>query len=282
MTAEEIIAKVPDLPVVSETARQLTIQLSQPDLHRDDLVDTLRCDNVLTAKVLRLCNSAETGLSEPVDSVDHALLLLGNDAIYRMVCAIGYGSCLKSAGPGNDTEINGLWSHSLRTAVGAEYLSKTESYGTYPAPTAFTAGLLHDIGKVVMYKVMTPKDQAAIRSRMMVTASWLEAERAVLGADHTEVGVCLLRRWSLPELILEAVANHHSPVTTPEIQLSAVIYLANCAAHLAAISPEWETESNPEINEAALMLGIGVANVEQSIAGLNGAMLTCAQLNAAA
>ena len=140
MTANEIISKVKELPVVSQTARKLTTQLNQPDLHRDQLVETLRCDNVLTAKLLRICNSADFGVREPVVSIDQALMLLGDNVIFRMVCSVGFGSSLGAAAPGYDTEANGLWTHSLSTGVGAEYLAGVASFGNFhtspPSPPA--------------------------------------------------------------------------------------------------------------------------------------------------
>jgi putative nucleotidyltransferase with HDIG domain len=283
MTADEIIARVKDLPVVSETARKLAVQLNQPDLHRDELVETVRCDNVLTAKLLRVCNSADYGVSEPVVSIDQALLLLGDNVIFRMVCAIGFGSSLGMTAPGYATEANGLWTHSLSTALGAEYLAGVESYGNFLPSTAFTAGLLHDIGKSVISKVLTPKARADIRSRIAgQSLSRIEAEKAVLGADHCEVGACLLKRWSLPEPIIEAVANHHSPVLKPAIQLSAVVYLANCAARLCGTAPGWQTQAIQAKNTAAEVLGMDVEKVEQIVSGIQGAMQTLPQLMVAA
>jgi putative nucleotidyltransferase with HDIG domain len=279
MTADEIIAQVKDLPVVSETARKLAVQLNQPDLHRDELVETLRCDNVLTAKLLRVCNSADYGVGEPVVSIDQALLLLGDNVIFRMVCAVGFGSSLGMAAPGYATEANGLWTHSLSTGVGAEYLAEVESYGNFPPSTAFTAGLLHDIGKSVISKVLTPKARAGIRTKMTgQSLSRVEAEKAVLGADHCEVGACLLKRWSLPEPIIEAAANHHSPVLKPAIQLSAVVYLANCAAHLCGAAPGWEAQAIQAKNTAAEALGMDVEKVEQIVSGIQDAMQTLPQL----
>jgi putative nucleotidyltransferase with HDIG domain len=279
MTADEIIAQVKDLPVVSETARKLAVQLNQPDLHRDELVETLRCDNVLTAKLLRVCNSADYGVSEPVVSIDQALLLLGDNVIFRMVCAVGFGSSLGMAAPGYATEANGLWTHSLSTGVGAEYLAEVESYGNFPPSTAFTAGLLHDIGKSVISKVLTPKARAGIRSKIAgQSLSRVEAEKAVLGADHCEVGACLLKRWSLPEPIIEAAANHHSPVLKPAIQLSAVVYLANCAAHFCGAAPGWEAQAIQAKNTAAEVLGMDVEKVEQIVSGIQNAMQTLPQL----
>jgi putative nucleotidyltransferase with HDIG domain len=283
MTADQIIAQVKDLPVVSETARKLAVQLNQPDLHRDELVETLRCDNVLTAKLLRVCNSADYGVSEPVVSIDQALLLLGDNVIFRMVCAVGFGGPLGATAPGYDTEANGLWAHSLSTGAGAEYLAEVESYGNSPPSTAFTAGLLHDIGKSVISKVLTPKARADIRSKIAgQSLSRVEAEKAVLGADHCEIGACLLKRWSLPEPIIEAVANHHSPVVKPAIQLSAVVYLANCAAHLCGTAPGWQAQAIQAKNTTAEMLGMDVEKVEQFVSGIHGAMHALPQLTVAA
>jgi putative nucleotidyltransferase with HDIG domain len=275
MTADEIIARVKDLPVVSETARKLTLQLNQPDLHRDEIVETLRCDNILTAKLLRVCNSANSGVREPVLSVDQALLLLGDNMVFRMVCAIGFGGSLGSAALGYDVEANGLWSHSLSVALAAEYLAEVESYGNFLPSTAFTAGLLHDIGKSVISKVLTPKDRAGIRAKITgESLSRVEAEKAVLGADHSEIGACLLNRWSLPELIVHAVADHHAPVLEPSIQLSAVVYLANCAVHLSGAAPGWQAQAIQAKNTAAVVLGMDVEKVDQIVSGIEGATQT--------
>jgi putative nucleotidyltransferase with HDIG domain len=283
MTADEIIAHVKDLPVVSETARKLVVQLNQPDLHRDELIETVRCDNVLTAKLLRVCNSANCGLREPVLSIDQALFLLGDNMIFRIVCAVGFGGSLGAAAPGYDTEANGLWIHSLNTGAGAEYLAEVESYGNFLPSTAFTAGLLHDIGKSVISKVLTPKARADIRSKIAgQSLSRDEAEKAVLGADHCEVGACLLKRWSLPDPILEAVANHHAPVVKPAIQLSAVVYLANCATHLCGTAPGWEAQAIAAKNTAAEVLGMDVEKVGQIFSGIQDATQALPQLMVAA
>jgi putative nucleotidyltransferase with HDIG domain len=283
MTADEIIAQVKELPVVSLTVRKLTAQLNQPDLHRDELVDTLRCDNVLTAKLLRICNSPDFGAREAVVSLDQALLLLGDNTVFRMVCSIGYGSTLGSSIPGYDTEANGLWAHSLTTGVGAEYLAEVETYGDFPPSTAFTAGLLHDIGKTVIGKILTPKYRIDIRAKITGEGlSRTEAEKAILGADHSEVGACLLKRWALPAPIIEAVRNHHAPLTEPSVQLSAVVYLANCAAHLSTSGPSWQAQADQAKQAAAEALGMDREKIEQMISGIHGAMQAVPMLVAAA
>ncbi|HEX3720087.1 MAG TPA: HDOD domain-containing protein [Verrucomicrobiae bacterium] len=283
MTATEIITQVKDLPVVSETARKLASQLSQPDLHRDEIVETVRFDSVLTAKLLRVCNSAGSGVREPVVSVDQAILILGDNAIFRMVCAIGFGGALGLAAAGYDNEANDLWTHSLSAGIGSEYLVEVESYGHFLPSAAFTAGLLHDIGKTVISKALTPQMRTEIRSKISSNpASRMEVERAVLGTDHCEVGACLLQRWAFPDLIIEAVANHHSPLTKPAIQLSAVIYLANRAVLHSDRSDGWEQRLAAANKTSAEVLGMDVGKVERLMSGIHEAMQTLPHFEAAA
>jgi putative nucleotidyltransferase with HDIG domain len=283
MTPTEIISQVKDLPTVSETALKLTKLLSEPDTHREDLIQTLHCDNVMTAKLLRVCNSVHTGLSNPVGSIDQAVLILGDHAIYRMVCAIGFGSAMGCLTPGHAVEANGLWSHSLSTGMGAEYLTEIEAYGDFQPSIAFTAGLLHDIGKLVLNQILTPKWRAEIRTRLSEDAfSRVEAEKNVLGANHAEIGACLLQKWALPEIIIEAVANHHAPITQPVVQLSAVVYLANNAAHLSGPSPggpdAFAIRPGPSVAE---LLGLQQERLEQMVASVHGAMKAANQFMAA-
>ena len=169
--------------------------------------------------------------------------------------------------------------------MAAEYLAEAESYGNFLPSTAFTAGLLHDLGRAVLSKVLTPKDRADIRN-LMTTESLprFEAERAVLGADHAEVGAYLLKRWTLPELIVDAVGGHHSPVIKPSIQLSALVFLADFAVHFAGASPAHQdqgAQANAKI-AAAGAIGMSVAKLEKILAGVDGASQLLPQLLMAA
>lgn len=281
MTADEIIRQAKELPVVSETARKLTVQLNQPNLPRAELVETVRCDNVITAKLLRLCNSSAYGARPPIDSLDEALFIIGDKAVFQMVCTIGFASSLGPA-PGYDTEANGLWMHSLHTATGAEYLAAHGVPGDFGASLAFTAGLLHDLGKVVISQVLTPKARAEIRQAIATRSmTRTQAEKLILGADHSEVGACLLRQWALPETIVEAAANHHAPVVKPKAQLSAVVFLANSIAHLCG-STKNDDGRIAQVNKTnAEVLGLEVDEIEDLIAGIQVAMQSSPALQAA-
>jgi putative nucleotidyltransferase with HDIG domain len=282
MTADEIISQAKNLPVVSETARKLAQQLNQPDLHRDDLVETVRCDHVLTAKLLRTCNAASLGVRQKVVSVDQAVLMLGDNAIFRMVCAIGFAAALGSADD-YDAEGADLWTHCLSAGIGSEYLTEVEGYGDFLPSAAFTAGLLHDIGKTVIGKILTPQDRASIRDKIgLESVPAVLAEKAVLGADHCEVGAALLRRWGLPDIVIEAVANHHAPIIQPRLGLSAVVYLADAASLHSASTPAEEKLLAEANTASAHALGLDLRQVEKMISGIHGAMAILPQFKGAA
>jgi len=254
MTAQELVNRVKNLPPVSYAALKLVNLLDQPAISNDEVVQVLKCDNVLTAKLLRACNSPYFGLEEPVSSVDQAVFLLGHQQILHIVLTLAFGSAMVVPLPGYVVEANELWRHSLTTAAAAETaVAEIPALNAEPA-VAFTVGLLHDIGKLVLGQTLTADQQTAIRDRIeQGQISRTEAEKEIVGADHTEVGACLLQNWHLPDDIIEAVAHHHNPVLEPQPRLSVLTHVANCLAHLAGSAPGWDAYAvrvNERVNRA--------------------------------
>jgi len=241
MTAQEIINKVKTLPPISQAALKLVNLLEQASISNDEIVQVIKCDNVLTAKLLRACNSPYFGLDEPVTSVDQAVLMLGHQQILHIVLTLAFGSAMVVPLPGYAVEANELWRHSLLTATAAEIVADEAFDLNVERPVAFTVGLLHDIGKLVMGQAITPEIQQEIRQLIEKDGcSRTEAERKILGTDHGEIGACLLKSWNIPDDILEAVSNHHNPICEPRPKLSVVTHVANCLSHLAGSAPGWD------------------------------------------
>ena len=215
MTPNEVIAKVQKLPAVSQAALKLVSLLDQPAVSNEDIVTVLKYDNVLTAKLLRACNSPYFGFEEKVFSVEQAVLILGHQQILHMVLSLAFGNAMSTTLPGYAIEAKELWSHSITTAVAAEQLVKSGIPMELEPPVAFTAGLLHDIGKLALNQVLDADAQTAIRS-------------------------CMLETWLLPDEIVEAVANHHHPISTPAPKLSALIHVSNCLVHLIGSTLGWD------------------------------------------
>lgn len=241
MTANEFIAKVKNLPPISQAALRLVNLLEEPAVSNEDVVQVLKYDNVLTAKLLRACNSPYFGLEEPVLSVDQAVLILGHQQILHIVLTLAFGGVMTAPLAGYAVEANELWRHSLTAATAAESIVSNDSDVNIDRPIAFTVGLLHDIGKLVLSQAVTPENQVAIRRLMDEKGlSRSEAEKDILGTEHGEVGGALLQAWHLPDEIIEAVSNHHHPILKPRPKLSAIVHVANGVAHLAGAAPGLE------------------------------------------
>lgn len=266
-SAQQLVDRVKNLPPVSQAALKLVNLLDQPEADNDEVVNAIKCDNILTAKLLRACNSPYFGLDEPVASVDQAVMILGHQQILHIVLTLAFGSAMIVPLPGYAVEASELWRHSLITASAAEIIALEATGMNVEKPVAFTVGLLHDIGKLVMSQALTPDLQVAIRQLIEnQKISRSEAEKTVLGTDHGEVGACLLRTWNLPEKIIEATVNHHNPVFEPAPQLSVVTHLANCLAHLAGSAPGWDGFAVRVNPRAIAVLEIGEARLENMVA----------------
>jgi putative nucleotidyltransferase with HDIG domain len=267
MTAPEILNKVKNLPPVSQAALKLVNLLEQASISNDEIVQVIKCDNVLTAKLLRACNSPYFGLDEPVTSVDQAVLMLGHQQILHIVLTLAFGSAMVVPLPGYAVEANELWRHSLLTATAAEIIVSDVTELNVEPPVAFTVGLLHDIGKLALGQAITPEIQQEIRALIeQKSCPRSEAEKQILGTDHSEVGECLLRSWNIPEDILEAVGNHHHPVCKPRPRLSVVTHVANCLAHLAGSAPGWDGYAIRVEPEAIAVLNLDERRLESWVA----------------
>jgi len=266
MSPKEMVAQAKDLPLVSPAALKLVRLLGRPSVSNEDVVEALKCDSVLTGKLLGACNSPYFGFEEPVTSVDQAVLILGHQQILYVVMNLVLGSAMGIALPGYAIEADELWRHALTTAMTAEViLSGGAEVGVEPS-VAFTAGLLHDIGKLVLTQFLTPESQSAIcRLIEQEGLSRAEAEKEVLGANHCEAGAWLLQTWGVPEEIVQAVADHHQPSLHPRPGLSAVTHMANCIAHLAGSAPGWEAYALRADNQVAEALNITSDKLESLV-----------------
>jgi putative nucleotidyltransferase with HDIG domain len=257
MKPETLIAKVQDLRAPSPSVAKLMTLLRNPNRDNADVVQVIKYDTVLTAKLLAACNSACYGLAQPIDSLERAVLHLGSREIYRLVLSLDLGAALRRELAGYAIGKDELWRHSLTTAFLAECLAAGPCAAVADASVAYTAGLLHDIGKLAFNQALNEPTQNAILGLIERSGqSRLAAERAVLETDHAEVGACLLRRWKLSDTLVEAVANHHRPLLRPRPRASAIVHVANCLAHEIGSAPGWAAHAMAADERAAKALGL--------------------------
>jgi putative nucleotidyltransferase with HDIG domain len=186
-------------------------------------------DPALTALVLRMCNSAFYGGSSPVLDLRDAVARLGFTTISRIVAAASAGRALGRSQRGYGLDEGELWQHSITTAVAAQVIARAHHLDE---SLAFTAGLLHDLGKIVLSASLEQRYDDLITDVEEHQQALAEAEQHLLGVNHAQVGGRLLDRWKFPAPLVSAVWFHHQPEGAgPHGQLAACVYLANMTAY---------------------------------------------------
>ena len=233
----KLLDKVEVLPLSPTLLPKLLPKLSDVDTNFDEVVEIIAFDPALTAKLLQICNSAFFGNEAEVTSVAEAVSRVGYQSVYLLVAMINGSNCFPSPSPPG-VDAAKLWRHSITTAFNAKCAA--ESAGA-DGNLLFTAGLLHDLGKVILGQEKLPA--AAGLFHLPSDAASVEREKAVFGFTHPEVGAALLERWKLPAQLAVAVRHHHQPKAARGFErLAACVSLGNSISH---------SEEHPQILERA-------------------------------
>ena len=245
MTAKEIVDNAGQLPPPPKVMTELLALFARPDVDARRIADTVAAELALSLRTLQVANSPFYGLSKRVTSVHEAITILGFRAVRMLVLAVGSAQLMQLP-PALRSSMGALLHHSTRCAMLARLLAESVDS---PAEEAFTAGILHDVGKVVI--AQTPSSDPAAAGINWIGRSDVALERTVFGTDHAEVGQALLTRWNFPDNLCMAVGQHHQRPETLS-PLSAIVALADHVSHtgldpvdtdaLAALAP-WITRA---------------------------------------
>ena len=191
-----------------------------------DIAKEVRQDQVISAKIISLCNSAFFSKKMKVDSIDRALVLLGEKQLIHLIISAAFEDFFTKNGQGYSLCKGGLFNHALATAILSEQLADFND--AISSDIAFTAGLLHDIGKVVLDQYMEKAYPLFYRRTQTNDDSLFIVEQETFGITHDEVGRRLAEKWSLPESLIDVIENHHNPeqsAVNPD--LVNLVYLAD-------------------------------------------------------
>ncbi len=207
---------------------ELVRQLQSLDTSIEDIARTVSQDIGMTAQILKIVNSAFFGLAQQTSNVAEAISFMGVETVKYLVLAVGIFRQFESRKLGG-ISLGTLWQHSVRTAHAAKLIAKRESGGCQMGEDAMAAGLLHDLGKLVMASNYVKRYEEVGRNALEKRVEWLVEEREAFGFDHAEVGGYLLGLWGLPTAVVEAVAFHHFPTKSEGTSFSALtaVHAAN-------------------------------------------------------
>ncbi len=220
------------LPPFSPILNRLLATMASEEVSFSDIAGLIEKDTVLAGNVLRIVNSALYSLQGTVSSVRHAVAVLGLSKLRNIGLSMSVARvCSQAAGPGGWPAAR-FNLHSVASGIFADLLAGHADVD-YPEG-AFVAGLLHDLGKLLM-AIGSPDEFAAVRREAQATGrDWSDCERRVLGITHAELSGDALKRWNLPAPIREAAARHHS--RDAEGTLSWVVHEADAAANALGYS----------------------------------------------
>lgn len=229
---EALVASVKSLPSVPALYTKLLMQLESPDGCVDDIANIVASDTAMTAKILQLANSAFFGIRRRLATPKDAVLYLGFDTVKGLALSVKVFSGFAARGCPRFS-VSRLSQHSILTGTLARKLAKAIDLPDQGVDDSFMAGLLHDVGKLLLVDALPKKYDQALRMAETEGAPCWEAERAVFGTSHAEVGTYLLWLWGLPDPVVEAIAYHHTPGQCPAQQASPLtaVYVANILAH---------------------------------------------------
>ncbi|RMF68903.1 MAG: HDOD domain-containing protein [Calditrichaeota bacterium] len=231
---ESIAERVKEKPIPSLVAFELLKVIENEDHSLKEVVRLVENDASLTSEVLKVANSAAFYRGTPVTTVNRALLLMGEMMVVGVAICASTSIIYHSPLEGYESAAGEMWDHSLRSAIAARELTRYSKKSISPA-LAFTAGLLHDIGKAVISEFLVG------HTRTMTelcanggAADYLEAERNMVGTDHTQVGYLLAQHWQLPEVLCLVIRDHHRPSQTKEEHKTLVhtVHLADLVSML--------------------------------------------------
>ncbi len=222
---QTLARRVRDLPALPAAVVRVMQLTDDPKAGTADVARALASDQALAARVLKLANSAFYGASRRISTVSEAVVTLGMRTTRNLVMATSCQEMLERDVAGYALPPGALWRHSLACASAAQALAQRAGYRA--TEEAFVAGLLHDIGKVVLSAYCKEEFIRVLVRALGGGLTFADAEREVLGFDHAEAGACLLERWNLPPALVLAVRRHHAPLESPSSSL------LPCLVHVA-------------------------------------------------
>ena len=225
-TADELVENTPDLPVMPAPVLRVMQIAGDPTSSASHLAEAICAEPSLAARVLRFANSAYYGMPGEVTTIRASVVLLGTSTVKNLAMIAATRSWFADNGGVSRADAEMMWEHAVATGTTAGSLA-----GGLPANSeneAFCAGLLHDMGKVVLAVWMGDKYFALIERGTSRGIPAYNVERSAFGFDHSETGYALGRKWKLPEKLLLPIRYHHEPnLLDPAASLVDIVHVAD-------------------------------------------------------
>lgn len=251
MELSQLLASPVALPSIPRVIALLLGELDRPEPDLKKMHESLMQDPALTARVLQLANSAQFQLSKPIGNAAEALAILGLAQVRNLVCSAAMASAFRQVG---SVDLQQFWRYSLDAAKLSRSLA---GFGKIDASVAFTAGLIHAVGELVMHLGM-PGAMAGLDTRIVAfDPGRATAERALLGYSYAQVGAGFARAWRFPAVLVDALEHQDAPFQAGVYEpLSGIVHLASWRARVRVLGHGESTMLQSFPDAVALALGL--------------------------
>ena len=220
-----VLKRISELPTPPAALYKMLDALSNPKLSMARISQTVLEDPALSSKMLKLANSPYYGFQKEVKSVEHAMVLLGVETVKALALGVSIFNTFHDSSDLRGMNKAGLWTHFLAVGFCANQIA-TAAQMTVP-DVAFTAGIIHDIGRLALLRLFPAESAAIIESIKNGELSLVEAEKETFGLDHQEAGAFLADYWGLPDELHDCIALHHNEAALEKGGITGAIYLAD-------------------------------------------------------
>jgi HD-like signal output (HDOD) protein len=255
----KLVEEIEELPTLPDIANTISLIVNDPNSSATDLARVISTDGALSAKILKLANSPAFGFSRRILDIKHAVALLGYKETQDLALSVSVFNYLVDNA---DFDFKTYWNHSFACATLAKLIAMSVK-NTQGLESAFVAGLLHDVGKVILAMSTRGTRQKAESLYGNSHRVSREMEEELLGTTHAEIGYLLGEHWLLPSTLTNAIRYHHSPELEPEPKgLSSIIYLADVFCQTETPKPETNIVFDDKV--LALLKNLNISEVSFS------------------
>jgi len=256
------LERIQDLPTLPTILFEVNRLLEDMNTSAKKLSDTIAKDQSMVAKILKLVNSAFYGFRSTVSDISNAVVLLGFNTVRNSVISV---SIIKAFSGKNDLEgfdIAEFWKHSIAVAVTSKRLA--EKCRVEAPNNCFVAGLLHDIGKLVLSQYFQDLFTKVWITAQKENLTFYEAEKKEISVKHPMIGSFLAKKWQLPDYLVDAVKCHHAVrKNVNNYELLLIVYMADMIVNQGAMEPEKPMDLSAVHPDAAEMLGSYLENTNE-------------------
>jgi predicted Zn finger-like uncharacterized protein len=238
-----ILRTMDDLPAMPHVVQKAQEIMARPDSNIKELARIIEIEQAIATRVLKMANSAYYGLSGKVFSVHHASVLLGFRTLGELVSVAGISNLMSKDLRGYGLDSGDLWRHSIAVAFGSRIIAnrKDADFGNQ----AFFAGLIHDAGKLILDPYVYERKEVFEEFMANGDHTFLNAEKTILGFDHSEIAFELCQKWKIPNDQSQAIKYHHHPSRSDGNELAFILHMADYIAMVNGYGKETDDEPDP-------------------------------------